>query len=256
MELVNQQDELEQSNLSINRLEELLHTIENEKIINQTRNRRQELERNLDGRYRTANDSATSLVVVSKHAATARKVVASIENAVRKLATVQDYMESRSQAGNVGTERLHHDSQKWSLGSVIYQLEKRSVLRGEIELRRSQPIAPNMPDWVVQYLMSIPGARDQITREIHGHWGYHYHYLDNNERRSDTLLTFNQIVSSTGDPVLCWEKHAQGQKFKARAYSWRDEKRKSIYYVCHPDTLRFALAQFKRPAADAEVVWP
>lgn len=252
-----QQNKLELSNLSIWRLQELLDAVENEGVINQKINRKQELKGSHGGRCWTANAKSTALVVAPEHADKARQVIDSIENAVLKLASGQDHTGSRSQADEVNADAYHTEGQIWTLGAVIYCLEQRTILRGEIELRKVHPIAPNIPDWVVQYLVSVPGIRDQITREIHGvDWGYHYHYLDCSARRSDTLLTFDQRVLTTGDPVLCWERHAEGQKFKARADSWREKKCKSIYDVCYPDTRRFALAQFKRPGADAMVVWP
>lgn len=252
----NQQNKLDLSILTIWRLGELLRTVENEGGISQKMNRRQELKGSLGGKCWTANACATSLVVAPEHADTARQVIVAIGNAVLKFASGQDCMGARSQAQDVDPDAFHSECQIWTLGTVVFCLEQRPILRGEIELRNVQPIAPNIPDWVVQYLVSVPGIQDQITREIHGHWGYHYHYLDSSARRSDTLLTFDQRLLNTGDPVLCRERHAAGEKFKARADLWGNKKCKSIYDVCHPDTLRFALAQFKRPAADAMMVWP
>jgi hypothetical protein len=139
---------------------------------------------------------------------------------------------------------------------VTFCVEQLPILRGEVELLKTEPIAVGIPDEVVEFLVTVPGTTDQITRESHGHWGYHYHYLDSKGRRSDTLLTFDRTSLNVTNPKLCWEKHAEGGKFKARAGAWGSDKRQSVYLVCHPHASKFGLSAFKRPASDAEIVWP
>jgi hypothetical protein len=119
------------------------------------------------------------------------------------------------------------------------------------------PIAPPISEGVFQLLVMVPGTRDWIKRELHGvQWGYHYHYLDAKNRRSDTLLTFDRDSKNPINPNLCWERHAEGDKIRAKANLWGCDKRQSVYSVCYPDIKRFTLSNFKRPATDAAVVWP
>lgn len=196
------------------------------------------------------------LVVVAEDDGAARELVASIEESAKGIARRcgQPWQRGRTDSGDA--RRDHGNRRVWTLGEVEFVLEERPVLRGDIELRRTEPIAPDLPDVVVEYLVTVPGTRDQLSREIHGHWGYHYHYLDSKGRRSDTLLTFSHNSPPGVMPTLSWERHAEGQKFKARAAMWGIDKRESVYSVCRPDTLRFSTADFKRPGSDAEVVWP
>jgi hypothetical protein len=185
----------------------------------------------------------------------ARALVQEIRAALREIARERGYMwEDRAEEQKVG--RSSSAGEQWNLGEVVYMLEERPFLRGSVEMRRSEPIAQDVPEVLVEFLMAVPGFDAQITRETHGRqWGYHYHYLDGRDRRSDTLLTFDRD-SDNSRPTLCWERHAEGDKFKARAEDWGGPKRESVYSVCHPDTLRFALTDFKRPKAGAGVVWP
>lgn len=194
--------------------------------------------------------------VDAEHARAASDLITSIEAAAEYIARRCD---CPWQSGQLAERRGGQDSVDgyvWTLGEVDFQVDERPILRGGIELRKRVPIAAGIPEVVVAYLVTVPGTRDQLTRERHGHWGYHYHYLDRKNRRSDTLLTFDRDSPAAAMPILCWERHAEGQKFKARAAMWGTDKRESVYSACQPDTLRFSLGDFKRPASDAEVVWP
>lgn len=250
---------LETSSRSIARLDSLRNIIERDTKVGQARKDGERLGRGIGGFSLPRSVASNSLLVVPEHAGRARAIVARIESALRGLIAAQANIREPSSGGSADTYNRETDSPTWTLGSVTYCLERRPVLRGEVEWRNVGPIAPDIPDRLVQYLASVPGTRDQIAREAHGHWGYHYHYLDSDKRRSDTLLTFGRGVGgSTGSPspILFWERHAEGQKFRARADSWRKRKRRNVYEVCYPDTLRFGLASFKRPASDALTVWP
>lgn len=196
------------------------------------------------------------LVVGSEYESTVRELIASIEEAVESIARRFDQPWRRDQTSEGHGPQGSVDGRIWTLGAIDYLVDERPILRGDIEFRKSEPIAPGLPDVVVAHLITVPGTRDQIARETHGHWGYHYHYLDSKNRRSDTLLTFDRDTAAPVMPTLCWERHAEGQKFKARAGKWGADKRESVYSVCRPDALRFKLVDFKRPASDAEVVWP
>lgn len=196
------------------------------------------------------------LIVGPEYVNAATELVKSIGITAERIATRLGQRWRESQIEGVRNRRNHADGSTWTLGTVDLELEARPILRGEVELLRAVPIAPDLPDAVVEYLVTVPGTRDQLARERHGHWGYHYHYLDSKSRRSDTLLTFGRNAALGSLPTLCWERHAERQKFKARAFAWGADKRESIYSICHPDTLRFLLTDFKYPASTAEAVWP
>ena len=197
------------------------------------------------------------LVILPEHEGEARELLGAIGLALHKIAGRLD-IEWRP--GQVGADECDDDYDdwdwSWALGAVTFSVQKYQFLRGEIELRKTEPIAPGIPDGVIEFLVTVPGTKDKITREIHGHFGYHYHYLDSKERRSDTLLTFDRKSTSAATPDLCWERHAEGDKFKAKAGMWGVGKRKSVYSVCHPQASSIGLGNFKRPASDAEIVWP
>lgn len=142
-----------------------------------------------------------------------------------------------------------------SLGTAAVWFDRRRFLRGHVDCYETLAISPPLSPQLVFYFLAIPRIRDQLERENHG-WGYHYHYVDDRSRRSDTLLTFDRNSVNPVNPTLCWERHAEGDKFKARAGKWGQDKRQSIYSVCLPDTLRWSLAVFKQPGAGAASVWP
>lgn len=158
------------------------------------------------------------------------------------------------------TLRAGAEGGRWSLGTVELRGPLIPILRGSIEPVRRVVIAPRLPAGVVLFFLSIDGLRDLLVREVHGHWGYHYHYLDAKERRSDTLLTFEQNLRTLRPGqqvrVVTWERHAEKSKFKARAWDWADKKRESVYRACITDSAKRALTDYKVPAKDAEIVWP
>jgi len=201
-----------------------------------------------------AEEQRRNLIIDHHYADAARPAIESIREALAQIGAAN----ARPLRGWDKNAKLRQGQEPseggvWTLGLVVYRIECRVFLRGELELRNSQPI--DVPDAAVQYLVSIPGTRDRLTREIHGHWGYHYHYLDKDARRSDTLLTFDRASKNLAVPTLCWERHGEGG-FCAKASRWGIPKRRSVYSVCRPDTQRFALTDFKRPGADAQPVWP
>ncbi len=155
-------------------------------------------------------------------------------------------------------EDVHRDD--WSLGTEEVRGSPIPFLRGQLEPVRRVVVAPNLPEPVVILFLSIAGLKDHLVRERHGHWGYHYHYLDRRMRRSDTLLTFERTPLKLSDGqqvrVLTWERHSENNHFSARAASWGDKKRESVYEACIGDSGKRALADFKKPAKDAEPVWP
>ena len=257
-DLEHRQSEHELSLASINRLGHLLQVLIAACDVSNGQFPERDVPIEQAGRWLSEKERhpSKSPVVGPEHERTAQEIVASIEDAVQILAGRLGQEWRRRRTGDSVERRGRLDGQAWTLGSVIYRLERRPILRGEVELRRTEPVAPDIPDGVFNYLVTVPGTRDQLVRETHGHWGYHYHYLDDRNRRSDTLLTFDRESASAAKATLCWERHAENHKFKARAGMWGMDKRENVYSVCHPDTFRFSFTDFKRPASDAEVVWP
>lgn len=196
---------------------------------------------------------ANPITIRPEHEDAARDLIGGIEEAVKGIAGC---LNEEWRNSVIEVRSPDQDGPVWTLGKVTFIYEQYSILRGAMELRRSEPIAAGLSEIMIAFLVAVPGTRDKITRENHGHWGYHYHYLDSKDRRSDTLLTFDQKSANAARPTLRWERHAEADGFKARAGTWGSDKRESVYSVCHPDTSRFNLSNFKRPASDAEIVWP
>ncbi|MFG6508155.1 MULTISPECIES: hypothetical protein [unclassified Sulfitobacter] len=148
----------------------------------------------------------------------------------------------------------------WSLGTENIRGPLIPFLRGELEPVRKVVVAPNLPYTVVLFFLSISGLREHLVREVHGHWGYHYHYLDSKRRRSDTLLTFQQkpktLPKGRHVRVLTWERHSEKSHFPARATRWGAKKRESVYQACIDDSAKRSLSDFKIPAKHSEVLWP
>lgn len=196
------------------------------------------------------------LRILLRNADEARNYITAIHSAVQDIASS---LEERWPSKNVlGTRQDSGrcEALDWCLGSISLQVDQRPFLRGFVDVREKLLIAPYLPARVVLFLQKIPGTRDMVVRERHGHWGYHYHYLDHRSHRSDTLLTFDRLGQGFKQPTLFWERHAQGGKFRARAERWGDGKRESIYSVCFPDTSRWPSSDFKKPDAGAKPVWP
>lgn len=152
-----------------------------------------------------------------------------------------------------------HDG-RWSLGAEEIRGPLIPFLRGKLEPIRRVVVAPDLPQNVLALFLTIPGLKELLKREIHGHWGYHYHYLDTKERRSDTLLTFNRQLKTLPNgqqvKVVTWERHSEASHFAARVAAWGAKKRKSVYEACVGDSAKRNLNDFKMPAIGAEALWP
>ncbi|MFT6533697.1 MAG: hypothetical protein ACJASC_003262 [Limimaricola cinnabarinus] len=173
------------------------------------------------------------------------------------LSTVEhDYLDLW--AGQQNYAAAHDD--RWSLGAEEIRGPLIPFLRGKLEPIRRVVVAPDLPEIIVPLFLTIPGLKEYLKREIHGHWGYHYHYLDTRERRSDTLLTFRRQLKALpgGRQVraLTWERHSEASHFEARAATWGAKKRKSVHEACVVDSAKRHLNDFKKPVKDAEVLWP
>lgn len=146
--------------------------------------------------------------------------------------------------------------EKWSLGSKRILLGQKRVLRGRLILGQDIPLVRSLRSLTVLFFKAIPiaGLRDELIRENHGHWGYHYHYCIHKRGRSDTILSFG---GSSTAPTLFHETHGEHKaQAEARPYAWKAEKRQSIHGACLPDLRRWKINDFKVPGAGAGVVWP
>lgn len=89
------------------------------------------------------------------------------------------------------------DGEVFCFGTVQKLLEQKPILRGFAEGVKSEPVGSIKSRKLAFYLISIPGLKEKLCRENHDHFGYHYHYLDKGNRRSDTVLTFRNLKAST-----------------------------------------------------------
>ncbi|WP_312529066.1 hypothetical protein [Paracoccus sp. (in: a-proteobacteria)] len=168
----------------------------------------------------------------------------------------QDDLDLRTWQKNLA---IVHDD-RWSFGAEEIRGPLIPFLRGKLEPILRVVVAPELPENVVALFLTIPGLKELLQRENHGHWGYHYHYLDAKERRSDTLLTFARQHKTLPDgrkvKAVTWERHSETSHFAARAATWGANKRESVYEACLGDSAKRNLIDFKKPAKDAQVLWP
>ena len=138
---------------------------------------------------------------------------------------------------------------------------RKPVLRGVLEQYWAFPASPPLSDELLAYLTrAIPGERDILVGEDHG-FGWHYHYCDRAERRSDVIMSFDSRTTKsqgvTAVHPLRWEPHAVNKaRFQARPFSWRDRKRSSVYAACAGDLNTKQIQDFKTPSANAQDLWP
>lgn len=147
----------------------------------------------------------------------------------------------------------------WSLGTFEWQGEHRSIYRGVLQPTCYLPISRPLGSKLTAFLITIAGDSDLLKRENHGHFGWHYHYLNFKKERSNVILCFDRHAKlAEGDHrPLFWEKHSEGRsKFKARPDSWGEAKRLSIYASCEPDLSNWPIESFKQASKEARAVWP
>jgi hypothetical protein len=168
----------------------------------------------------------------------------------------QDNLDLRTWQKNFAV--VHDDH--WSLGAEEIRGPLIPFLRGNLESILRVVVAPDLPENVVALFLTIPGLKELLKRENHGHWGYHFHYYDAKQRRSDTLLTFARQLKTLPDgrkvKVVTWERHSETSHFAARAATWGTNKRASMYNACVGDSAKRNLNDFKKPAKDAQALWP
>jgi hypothetical protein len=148
----------------------------------------------------------------------------------------------------------------WSIGSIEFRHDLRPIHLGFLEPMLRIPITEPLSECVVAFLLEIPGDKDLLKREHHDHFGWHYHYLDRKERRSNTILCWDTRAKPCGAhlqlPIFC-ETHAEGTKdFTAKPEQWGSPKRESMHKACSSDLTKWPLNEFKTPGRKAAPVWP
>ena len=145
---------------------------------------------------------------------------------------------------------------KLDLGEIFLERKEITIVRGSLRLVQWRPIISNVSESTALFIQNVD-KRHKIIREIHGSWGYHFHYCDANEKRSDTVLSFRENLSNDGKEVVFYEAHAVGKSdFLARVDRWGRKKKESAYNACLEGLGKLALADFKKPGATAETLWP
>lgn len=148
--------------------------------------------------------------------------------------------------------------QAWGLGSIDLRFSHLEIYGGFLEPTLRRTIVDFVPDRVVAFLTKIGKGDDFLKKEYHGGVGWHYHYLDRTQRRSDVVLSWDIRADTKKIPrPLFSEKHAEGKKdFPARPDSWGNKKRVSMYEACKPDLSKWPLHEFRSPSNRAAAVWP
>ncbi len=145
---------------------------------------------------------------------------------------------------------------KLDFGQIFLERDEFPIVRGSLRLVQCRPVISNISEITVRFLQSID-KRHVVIRENHGGWGYHFHYCNAKKKRSDTVLSFRDKLNKHGDKVIFHEVHAEGKSaFHARVDLWGRKKKESAYSACLSGVGRFTLADFKKPGASAETLWP
>lgn len=140
---------------------------------------------------------------------------------------------------------------------------RKPIHLGTVERYLIYPASPALNAELLRLVVTSPEMDDVLIREQHDVFGWHYHYCDQRQRRSDILMSFDRkraVKSASVNPQqspLCWEPHAINKaKFKAKPSLWGARKRESIYTACTPDLGIMPALTFKPPSKEAEDVWP
>jgi hypothetical protein len=139
-----------------------------------------------------------------------------------------------------------------SYGTITMFLARTPILRGYVDRCINVPIVRTSARHVMQLIVALPKHRLNLERENHSHFGIHYHYLDRDEERSDTVLCFKNNMD---DPLYAESHAVKDAHFFARPDTWREKKRKAIYQALTPELGRFPAHEFRHPSADAKIVW-
>lgn len=154
-------------------------------------------------------------------------------------------------------ERPRHSG---TLGSRTINGALRKIRRGYLLPEKRVPLLRRVPADVIYFIATLPGGKDFLLREHHGPVGWHYHYLDKAQRRTNVILSWEDLTQGIQTPhPLFYERHAEGKStVKARPERWEDEKRESMHRACSGDlrNSHWKPDAFRRAAAKAVAVWP
>lgn len=145
------------------------------------------------------------------------------------------------------------------LGSKLVYGPTRRITRGYLQPAKRVPLLESVPVAVVQFIVGLPGGKDFLLREHHGPVGWHYHYLDRSQSRSNVILSWDTKYAKIEDPhPLFVEMHGEGKaKFKAKPDRWGHEKKRSMHRSCARDLDgRWPLSAFRCASTKATAVWP
>lgn len=152
----------------------------------------------------------------------------------------------------------------WTFGTALtFRRTRQRIHGGYMQPIRRVPILKRVPEQVVLYLLTVDRGEDYLERETHG-MGWHYHYLDWKERRSDVILSWDTRWSEPAAQTkraarrgLFSERHAEkGKGFQAKPWLWGPRKRLSVYEACAADLARRKIEEYRCAADKAEVVYP
>lgn len=159
--------------------------------------------------------------------------------------------------GFQGEAALIENWERWGLGTYDLRFNHRVIYNGFLEPVLRRLIVEHLSERVVAYLIALD-EDDSLLREKGGGVGWHYHYLNRWEERSDVVLAWDTRAEvdhrSRG---IFSEKHAErGKVFYARPASWKDLKRQTIHAACKRDLEKWDKSEFRNASNDADAVWP
>jgi hypothetical protein len=189
----------------------------------------------------------------------------SIEIVVEKLRRrLREILEELEHALATGEERAPAAQELaggefWTLGTIRFRADPRPIHIGFLQPILSLPIVEPLSERAFAFLITIKDDNHLLKREHHSHFGWHYHYLDFKQRRSDVILCFDRHATPPrgGPHPLFGEFHAEaGADFVGRPDLWEARKRQSMHEACAPDLAKWPLKEFKNPSNKAFDVWP
>jgi hypothetical protein len=152
---------------------------------------------------------------------------------------------------------------RWTFGAAMtIKGQRLSIHGGVLDLVRSIPIVSRVPERVALYLITIDRGEDYLKREQHSGVGWHYHYLDWKERRSNVILCWDTRWKAPAIPSkelrgLFVERHAEvGKTFIAHPRAWGERKRMSMYTACYKDLQSRKIEEYRCAADKAQPVYP
>lgn len=145
----------------------------------------------------------------------------------------------------------------FSLGTITLYSAPRKIHAGFVQPVLRLPIVTRLTDRVIAFLTRIPGYDEWLKGENHFNLGYHYHYLNAKQERSDVALCWDTRAQAQTPHPLFQEKHGESHsKFSGRPDLWGTHKRQSIHKACSKDLRRWTLDKFRMACDKAGPVWP